>query len=62
MSEWPADFEKKLVEAHHLKETSPACPAPCHGRILADPNADGSAILKCVKCGASTTYTPPTPP
>jgi hypothetical protein len=57
MSAWPSDFEKKLIEAHRLNETHPACPPPCHGPILvADTSTDVETTLKCVKCGASTTY------
>jgi hypothetical protein len=62
MSEWSPDFEKKLVEAHRMKEPLPACPPPCHRPILAaDGSAEGETTLKCTTCGASTTYGPRMP-
>ena len=55
MSAWSPDFEKKLIESNRLKEPRPP---PCHGAILAsDGGTDGlETMLKCVKCGASTSY------
>jgi hypothetical protein len=58
MSAWSPDFEKKLIEAHRLKETLPACPPPCHGPLLVTgAGADSvETMLKCTRCGTSTTY------
>jgi hypothetical protein len=58
MSDWPQDFEKKLIEAHRMKEPMPVCPPPCHGPILASHGGtDGlETTLKCTRCGALATY------
>jgi hypothetical protein len=57
MSALSTDFEKKLIEAHKMKEPLPVCPPPCHGHFVVEGGTDGAdTTLKCAKCGAGTSY------